>query len=190
MHKKISTNKYGKKYEYYICSTYRQKSRKICTIHKIKIDTLEKVILKAIQIHIEKYCEIEKVLEEIKKIEIKNNKNELNKTMIYNKEKQIKKIEEIKLGLYEDWKEKNITKEEYISYKEKYNEDINKLRNNIKKIEKEMQKENQRKENNWIAMFEEKRNISELTRDILEELIEKIDIYENNQITIKFKFNK
>ena len=53
-----------------------------------------------------------------------------------------------------------------------------------------MQKENQRKENNWIAMFEEKRNISELTRDILEELIEKIDIYENNQITIKFKFNK
>ena len=53
MNKKSSTNKGGNKYEYYICSTYKKKSNKLCTKHTIKEEWLEKAVMQVINLHIE-----------------------------------------------------------------------------------------------------------------------------------------
>ena len=66
MNKKSSTNKSGSKYEYYICSTYRKKSNKLCTKHTIKEELLEKAVVQAINLHIDLLINTEEIIKQIR----------------------------------------------------------------------------------------------------------------------------
>ena len=190
MNKKSSTNKSGSKYEYYICSTYRKKSNKLCTKHTIKVENLEKIVLKAINLHIDLLINIEEIVNQIKESSIQDIKNQNDEKMIKSKQNEISKISNFKRRLYEDWKNEDITREEYLEYKQKYENDIEKLKQNIKRLENEKQKneKQQVRSNEWIEKFKEQKNITELSRDIMMELIDCIYVHEKGNITIKFKF--
>ena len=190
MNKKSSTNKSGNKYEYYICSTYRKKSNKLCTKHSVKQENLEKAVLEAINLHIDSLIDIEEILEQINKSEFQNIKNENIEKMITAKQNEISKISNFKMKLYEDWKNEDITREEYIEYKQKYENDIERLKQNIERLQNEKEKyENQNVSGNeWIKKFKEQKDLTELSRDIIIELIDCIYVHENGDITIKFKF--
>ena len=45
-----------------------------------------------------------------------------------------------------------------------------------------------RSQNEWIEKFKSQKGITELSRDIMMELIDCIYVHENSKITIKFKF--
>ena len=192
MHKKSSTNKCGSIYEYYICSTYRKKSNKLCTKHTLKVEELEKAVLQTINLHIHLLIDIEKLLKQINTIE-KNDisPNKINE-MIEQKQNEISKISNFKRTLYEDWKSEYITKEEYLNYKQKYEQDINKTREIIINLDKQKEKQKQitNTNNEWIENFKVHKNITELDRGIIAELIDYIEVYENKKIAIYFKFNK
>ena len=190
MNKKSSTNKSGSKYEYYICSTYRKKSNNLCTKHSIKVENLEKAVLKAINLHIDLLIDTEEIAKQINESTYQNTKNENIENMIIAKQNEISKISNFKRTLYEDWKNKDITREEYLEYKQKYENDIERLKENIKRLENEKQKyENQNQSHNaWIEKFKNQKGIAELSRDIMMELIDCIYVHENGNITIKFKF--
>lgn len=190
MNKKSSTNKLGTSYEYYICSTYRKKSNNLCTKHTIKVEKLEAAVLKAINLHIDLLIDTKEVTKQINESLCQTIKNENIKNIIISKKAQISKIYNFKKNLYEDWKNEDITREEYLDYKQKYEAEIEKLKRNIQKLKEEKEKyENQNINNNeWIKKFEERNEITELTRDIMMELIECIYVKENGDITIKFKF--
>lgn len=190
MNKKSSTNKSGNKYEYYICSTYRKKSNKLCTKHSVKQENLEKAVLEAINLHIDSLIDIEEIVEQINKSEFQNIKNENIEKMITAKQNEISKISNFKMKLYEDWKNEDITREEYIEYKQKYENDIERLKQNIERLQNEKQKyKNQNVNGNeWIKKFKEQKDLTELSRDIIIELIDCIYVHENGDITIKFKF--
>ncbi len=187
MNKKISTNKYNKKYEYYICSTYRKKSEKLCTSHKIQIIELEQDVLKEINNNYTK--KISEIIEKINNKNIQEEKESTIKQTIKTKRKQLEKLLKIKLELYEDLKEKIITKEEYVKYKEKYELDIEKNKNNIIKLENELQKQNESTniEKEWITEFKKNKKLKQIPREIITELIDNIYIYENKKIQIKWK---
>ena len=189
MHKKYSKNKNGKIYEYYICGTYRKKSNKLCTKHTIKLEDLENSVLAAIKQNIKEKVDIKKLSEKIdnstKRIVTNNIDN-----MIKLKENEIDRIKKLKNGLYEDWKNEYITKEEYLEYKQKYEQDIKKIKNIIINLnhQESLQKEVINENNEWVENFWKNKNITKLDRDIVTELIECIEIHENKKITINFKF--
>jgi Zn finger protein HypA/HybF involved in hydrogenase expression len=120
MNKKSSTNKSGSKYEYYICSTYRKKSNKLCTKHSIKVEKLEEAVLQAINLHIDLLIDTEDIIKNISKSSFQNNRNENIENIIATKKNEISKISNFKRTLYEDWKNKDITRDEYLEYKQKY----------------------------------------------------------------------
>lgn len=190
MNKKSSTNKLGTTYEYYICSTYRKKSKLLCTKHTIKIEKLEKAVLKAINFHIGLFINAEEFIKEFEK------NNDINSNlydftnMIMKKENEILKISKFKQSLYEDWKSEYISKEEYLEYKQKYEKDIERIKQNITILEKEKQKDEKQNKNtnSWINEFKEKKEITKLSRDVILELIDCIYIKNNGDIIIKFKF--
>lgn len=190
MNKKSSTNKSGKTYEYYICSTYRKKSNKLCTKHTIKVDILESVILKVINLHIRLFLNVEQIIYETKRDLYENNKDITLNKIILEKEKEIIKLSRFKKNLYEDWKNGDITKEEYIDYKQKYDEDIKKTKQNIEKLyyEKKQIKNQEEEKSKWLEEFKERKYITNLSRDITLELINCIYIHEDGNITIKFNF--
>ncbi len=190
MNKKSSTNKSGSKYEYYICSTYRKKSNNLCTKHSIKVENLEKAVLKAINFHIDLLIDIEELVKQINESTYKNINNENIENMIIAKQNEISKISNFKMRLYEDWKNEDITRAEYLEYKQKYENDIERLKQNIERLENEKQKYERQSinSNEWIEKFKEQKGITELSRDIMMELIDCIYVKENGDIKIKFKF--
>lgn len=190
MNKKSSTNKSGSKYEYYICSTYRKKSSNLCTKHSIKVENLEKAVLKAINLHIDLLIDTEEIVQKINESTYQNTKNENVENMIIVKQNEISKMSNFKMRLYEDWKNEDITREEYIEYKQKYENDIQRLKKNIERLENEKQKYETQSisSNEWIEEFKEKKGVSELSRDIMIELIDYIYVKENGDIKIRFKF--
>lgn len=197
MHKKYCKNKSGTVYEYYICGTYRKKSNKLCTKHTVKVEELEKAVLEAIKLHIELFINIEKLLKQFENtgdcrrnhwsigactLEIKDIKRE--------KKIEIEKISNLKRCLYEDWKNEYITKEEYLEYKKKYDQDIRKIEESIINLNEHKEKQEKKISQNslWIENFKLHKNITELDRDIITELIDYIEVHENKKITIHFKF--
>ena len=190
MHKKYYKNSSGRIYEYYVCGTYRKKSNKLCTKHTLKAEELEKSVLEVIKMHIEYLTDIEKLLKEISKLINSKKTNENAENLKKLKQLEIEKINNLKRGLYEDWKNKDITREEFIEYKKKYEDDIEKIKENMKNLSKhEEKKEQVNIENNqWIEKFKKHKNISKLDRIVITELIESIKIYENRKIKICFRF--
>ena len=190
MNKKSSTNKSGSKYEYYICSTYRKKSNKLCTKHTIKEELLEKAVVQAINLHIDLLINTEEIIKQINESSFQNLKNENIDNMIIAKQNEIAKISNFKRTLYEDWKNADITREEYFEYKQKYENDIERLKLNIERLQNEKQKyENQKQSSNkWIEKFKKQKGITELSREIMMELIDCIYVHDNGNITIRFKF--
>lgn len=177
-------------YEYYICGTYRKKSSKLCTKHTLKVEELEKAVLKAIKLHIEMLVDTEKILEQINRSNTKKFANENMKNIKQAKAKEIERISNLKRCLYEDWKSEYITKEEYLNYKQKYEQDIDKIKEIIINLDKQKEKQEEIINGNslWIENFKNHKNITELDREIITELIDYIEVHENKKITIHFKF--
>ncbi len=190
MHKKYCKNKSGTVYEYYICGTYRKKSNKLCTKHTLKVEELEKAILEAIKLHIELLVDTEKLLEQINTSNTKKLANENIENIKKAKEKEIEKLNNLKRCLYEDWKNEYITKEEYLEYKQKYEQDIEKTKEIIINLDKQKEKQKEIINGNglWIERFKAHKNITKLDRDIITELIDYIEVHEDKKITIHFKF--
>ena len=69
---------------------------------------------------------------------------------------------------------------------------MKKIENNLNNLEKQKEKEyNKKKEkNNFLNNFEKEFKFTELTRNIIQELIEVIYVHECGKITIKFRFAK
>ena len=190
MHKKYCKNKSGTVYEYYICGTYRKKSNKLCTKHTLKVKELENAVLEAIKLHIELLADTEKVLEQFNKSNTKKLANENMENTKQTKEIEIERISNLKMCLYEDWKSEYITKKEYFEYKQKYEKDIDRIKQIIKNLDKQKEKQEEIINGNslWIENFKKHKNITELDRDIISELIDYIEVHENKRITIHFKF--
>lgn len=190
MHKKYCKNKSGTVYEYYICGTYRKKSNKLCTKHTLKVEELEKAVLETIKLHIGLLVDTEKLLEQINKSDTKKLANENMENIKQAKEKEIEKLNNLKRCLYEDWKNDYITKEEYLEYKHKYEQDTEKIKEIMANLDKQKEKQEEIINGNslWIENFKAHKNITELDRDIITELIDYIEVHENKKITIHFKF--
>ena len=190
MHKKYCKNKSGTVYEYYICGTYRKKSNKLCTKHTLKVEELEQAILETIKLHIDLLVDTEKLLEKINKSNTRKLANENMENVKQAKEKEIEKISNLKRCLYEDWKNEYITKEEYLEYKQKYEQDIEKIKEIMVNLDKQKEKQEEIINGNskWIENFKAHKNITELDRDIITELIDYIEVHENKKMTIHFKF--
>ncbi len=192
MHKKTCKNKIGKIYEYYICGTYKKKSKVKCTRHNLKVEELEQAILQTIQEQIKSLVNVSEIIREFEEKDNNNLQNESIRSFKSEKRQEIEKLGNLKRFLYEDWKNGDLTRNEYLEYKQKYDENIEKLEIAIRNIDEQSNKEKEINFNNYkfIKEFEENKNIFKLDREILLELIEYIEVFENNKIRIHFKFTK
>ena len=93
-------------------------------------------------------------------------------------------------NLYMDWKCGEITRAEYVRMKAKFEAKADSMKNAIVNLKAEIELSSKGVGNNdpYLQMFLKHKNITELNRGILAELIDTIYIHENNEITIKFNF--
>ena len=89
-----------------------------------------------------------------------------------------------------DWKSEEISRNEYARMKSRFEIKAEEIRRIISNIEAEIQSSSKGVGDNdpYLKTFLKYKNIKELNRGILIELIDAIYIHENNEITIQFKF--
>ena len=177
-------------YVYYQCGTYKSLSEKACTMHSIKSDRLEAGVLFAIQQQVHLVLTYSEFVARINSAPLKKSKSKRLEDTIAAKEKELAKIMRYKQALYQDWKDGEITRNDYRHMSEDYEQQIESLTRIMQTLtaEQEQLENGVDAESPCLTAFLKYRNIDKLTREILGELIDHIKVYEGGNISVKFKY--
>ena len=177
-------------YVYYQCGTYKSLSKNACTMHSIKNTRLEVGVLFAIQQQVHLAVTYSELVSRINAAPLKKSKSNRLEDMIAVKEKELSKIMRYKQALYQDWKDGEITHNDYRHMSEDYEQQAESINTVLRTLREERdQLENgMAAESPFLTAFLKYQNIDKLTRDILIELIDHIKVYEGGNISVKFKY--
>lgn len=179
-----------KKYYYYVCQTFRKGDRAACTKHTIREEKLHQAVLTTIQAQIQLAVSMDEILQELKKNPLRVRRSSRLEALLAGKEQEHARLSQFKMDLYPDWKSGVLSKDEYLALREKFDRQLEQAEAAIAGIREEIRqyRETAGAEDRFIRHFLKYRNITELTREVIVELIEMIYVHEGGTITIQFKF--
>lgn len=174
---------------YYFCRTYKDQSKTACTKHSIKHNRLEMAVLYAIQQQVYLAVHYSDTIARINTAPLQKSQSIRLEALIEAKEKELAKIMRYKQSIYQDWKDGGITHSDYRHMSEDYERQTNEINTVLDNLTTERAElENSiDTENPFLAAFRKFKNIDKLTREVLIELVDHIKVYENGNISIKFK---
>ena len=105
-------------------------------------------------------------------------------------ESKVAGIQKYKKKTYENYVDGVLSKEEYIAYKADYEKEEQEIRTKIQEAEaeKESSAETEESYENWIEKFIQYGTLTEVTREIVTELIDQIVVNSGKSIDIEFKY--
>ena len=169
---------------YTVCNYYRTYlKQKVCTMHSNNYDILEDKILELLKEYCLKYMDKKSILNRVINT---NNDKQNNLKYIKNLEKEISNINDNLDSIYIDRLNKNISEEQFNRVKIKLETELNIKLDKIKELKKEKTQNNNIDREKYIREVLELNNIS---RDIIINLIDRIEIFEDKKINLILKFN-
>ncbi len=168
-------------YNYYICPTYKQ-SHEACTKHSVRVDKVEKTVLDTIREQIQRTVDMERLSER------SSRKSMSTAPQLGALKRELSKIMLLKQSAYEDWKLGDISREEFRSFKESYDERERTINGRIAELENYGSKEKQCDPVRKLMLSLEAPET--LSRSLVASLIRDILIHEDGRITINFKFRE
>ena len=190
MNRKLISQPY-RDYHYYICSTFKKQHSGACTKHTIRSDRLEQAVLEALRNQIALAVEMDELIAAVNQsgTRSRSTKHLLDERGQLEAERE--RIEQMKMSLYPDWKAGDISREEYHQLKEQFEQKQAKLDACIASIQVRIDDaQNGVDETNpFLTQFVKYRNLQNLTREVVVELIDMIYVHEGGGITIQFKFS-
>ncbi|MCI6995400.1 MAG: recombinase family protein [Eubacterium sp.] len=178
-----------KEYTYFICST--RKAKKGCSTHSIDEETLMASVLNVVKSHIDMVLEAEQLLEMVESLP-ENQQNVFNyDAQIVKLKEEIERNKNFKLKLYENLQEGMIGQDEYFLFKKSYAMKIQEAEQAIAAIEAEREQmvNNNREQLSWTEVFKQYQNITEVTRNVVVDLIDHIEILEGKGIHVVFRYH-
>jgi len=189
MNRKLISQPY-QNYCYYICSTFKKMQKGACTKHTIRSDKVERALLETLKKQIDLAVEMDKLITLINESGQTNKNTARLMRALSAKEKERAAVERMKLSLYPDWKNGDISKEEFQKLRFQFDAQLNEHETAIRRIQAELnQTENGVDGSNaFLAAFTKHGNLQELTREILVELVDSVQVHEGGALTINLCF--
>ena len=183
------TNRYkDKEYHYYYCPTGKKNG---CTSSvMVKESDLIECVQDSLKGHIENVASLDALLSSISQERINRELAQEYAAQIRVNEKRVAQTEGFKAKLYENLVSGILTKEEFLSYREDYQQKETLYSKQIETLE-EKKKESVTEdvfETPWLRRLLELKDIEELDRDIIVEMIDQITVYENRKLKISYNF--
>ena len=179
----------GKRYIYYQCSGSKQ-NKGSCTSHNLRDEKLHNIVRNALQMQIQIVMEEAEFVESIRQAQQEPYR-------VRRIERQIRQLtaekahtQGIKEKLYGDYADEILTREDFLNYNELYSKRIEEYDRKITELEAE-RKNLQTAPNAYpfLDVYRKYRKLEEITRPMVVELIEKIEVYEGNRVEITFRFH-
>ena len=176
------------KYCYYVCATY--KDGKGCSSHSFEQKKLEETVLHAVTGQIQMIVELNQLVQDIGLHRIDQIRLGRVDVMIAQKEQDLERDKEFRMRLYEALNEDLIDRDEYNKMRMKYTRQIEDTEKAINKLQLQRTEisSNHSTDNNWIMQFIKFQGITELTREVVVTLIDRIYVYEDKRIRIEFNY--
>ena len=162
-----------------------------CTMHSIKHNRLEAAVLFAVQQQVHLAVSYSEIITRINTAPIKKSQSIRLDELIATKERELAKITRYKQSLYQDWKDGEITQQDYRDMKADYERQAADLSDVLARLTRERTELVNGVDNEHPALmaFTKHQNIDQLSRELLVELIDHIKIYENGNISVRFKLS-
>ncbi len=178
----------GKTYVYYICGNNR--TNKACSSHRISEAALTEAVFLSLKEHIANILDVERVLQYIETLPIHREEVQKADAQLVKKQEEISRYSRLKKTLYESLSDGLIDKEEYLELKSGYDMKIADAKAASEKLKEELEGllQNRTGTSLWIERFKKYQNITELTRHIAVTLIERILVFEDSRIEIRFRY--
>lgn len=180
----------GKAQYYFYCGSAHNYSQVKCDTSSIVDYKIFDTVFQQIKLQIDLAVEAKTVIEQMKKssrcaLQLKKRKQERAQA-----KEELGRYIYLKTNIYEDMKQGILTKEEFLAAKEKYALRIAELEEELNKKEKELADFEQcmNGSNRWMKAFLRFQGAEELTRDMAVELLEKVEMFGDKRVHIKFRF--
>ncbi len=185
-----TSRSYKENRHFYRCSKYKNTSSKSCTSHTIREHILKELVLeniKQVLDYIRSYEDLfikqklETSLEEQKKID------STNKKLLSQYEKRIKDIDNLIQHIYEDNISGKITDERFTTLSLNYEKEQKELKSKVKELANKLDTTKQQELDltSFVSNVKQYTEISELTPEIINELIDKIYVYQSEKVNGK-----
>lgn len=168
------------------CGSYNRYGNSFCSPHDIYEAELEKIILDDLNLIIQSVKDISQLIEEEQQKKRADALSTLGDVSKYKKE--LERIQKRKERAYEDYADDIISKEEYLRYKNKYEEQIYSVQSKIDMLNQAVSS-NSIAVNPWIEKLLNQEPLEHLDRETVVEMISMIYVYENNTIKIVYNFS-
>ena len=158
--------------------------------HTIQHKRLETAVLFAIQQYVYLAIDYTKAIEQINRAPIVKSEDKKLLEAITQKERELTKVIRYKQAIYQDWKDNEISQNDYRRMREDYEEQEKEISAIIKKLQDERaeQENGVDTENPFLVAFRKYENITTLSREVLIELVDSITVYEGGNISIVLRF--
>lgn len=186
IHRSVSYK--GKKTVYYICTTYNRGDG--CSRHSIREDVLIRLVEDSVKVYSEMTDAVYDAVQLIRSQKVETDVViEYDNTILRLREEKVKYTKLI-LTLSENLKKGIISKKDYETYRNKYQDQLENIEWSIEKQRSYISDlmEHRFFCDQWMEKFLEKPDIGSVDRDLVLRYIEKILVYENKQIEIVFRF--
>lgn len=181
----------NKIYDYYVCSTYKKFHGGFCTKHTLRADDLEEAVLSFLNKYISLAVDFDRLETATRKAEAAGVRLKSFEKELKQKQREVEKTRSVLLDLYPDYKSGILNKEQYFSLKERYENLLSQAESAVKQAEKNLDdcKNGRRAGSEFIKNFKKHRGLESLSREIICELIENINVREGGVLEIKLKFS-
>ncbi len=186
--RKASRKEAQLRYHYYTCSTYDSKTKSACSRHTVRSDILEATVLMALKSFISLSVDISELIQRIERSPQKVSARQQMQGLIEAKQKDRDKTEKILLDLYPDLKSGLITKAQYLILKERYETDLHAINKSLDALREQLDKPLEEEVSKFAECMTKYQKFDRLTREILIELVDIIDVYGDGKMKISFKF--
>lgn len=187
---KKSLNNGWKTYNYYFCSTYKNKGRELCTKHTISAEKVEEAVLAFLKVNIALAVELFPVLQIINNSPERVGESEKFKALLEKYTGERRRYLQLKEELYPDYKAGLIDLSEYEDYRKRYTKKLEEIDQSINRVKEHIEEISHgiSAENKFISEFKKYKTITSLNREIVCALIENVYVYEDNRIEIAMKY--
>ena len=183
------TNRYkDKEYHYYYCPTGKKNG---CTSSvMLKESDLIECVQDSLKGHIENVASLDALLSSISQERINRELAQEYAAQIRVNEKRVAQTEGFKAKLYENLVSGILTKEEFLSYKRKYNADIELFQKAIAEWNDKLTDvlENRSERNRWINHFMKFSTMEDIDRRVVMQLIRSIRVMGKDELHIEFNY--
>lgn len=179
----------GKKYVYYVCAS--SKYEKKCSPHSIQEEKLRETIFKLVMVQIRVVSDLQECLEALKNAPLSERKQGDIEQQLQCREAKLEEVQQLRKGLYEDYKDSILTKEDFVLFNAQYISQAEQLKKGIQQLKEKQGLLFEQEEESvpeWVQRYKAFENATELSRKMLVSLVQKVFIYDKKRICVVFYF--